>query len=209
MGSLSILQRAVARLRLAAPPTRIIELGAGDGTLLLRLARALHPRWVGVELTLLDRHDVVDVKTREAYRRLDWRVTVVQADALAWALEPITQRYDLCIATLFLHHFDRAGLDILLPAVAARTDAFIACEPRRNRFARLGSRLVGMLGANDVTREDAIKSVAAGFAGLELTQAWLRAHGLWVANEFLAWPFTHCFAAIRASAHAPNADHGR
>src|ERR1035441_7677385 len=66
MGSLSILQRAVARLRLAAPPRRIVELGAGDGTLLLRLARALHPRWTGVELTLLD----VDLKTiLRAYRR--------------------------------------------------------------------------------------------------------------------------------------------
>jgi SAM-dependent methyltransferase len=147
MGSLSILQRAVARLRLAAPPRRILELGAGDGTLLLRLARALHPRWTSVELTLLDRHDVVGVKTREAYLRLDWRVTVVRADALAWALEPTTKRYDLCVATLFLHHLDDAELQVLLPAIAASTNAFVACEPRRDGFARLGSRLIGLLGA--------------------------------------------------------------
>ncbi len=48
MGSLTILKNLVARLRLAAHPKRIVELGAGDGTLLLRLARILKPGWEGV-----------------------------------------------------------------------------------------------------------------------------------------------------------------
>src|SRR5229473_3072871 len=35
MGSLTILRNLIARLRLAATPKAILELGAGDGTLLL------------------------------------------------------------------------------------------------------------------------------------------------------------------------------
>jgi hypothetical protein len=198
MGSLSILRRAVARLRLAASPRRILELGAGDATLLLRLCRTLHPRWADVEITVLDRHDLVAPKTREAYRQLDWNVTVMREDALTWARQPTTQHYDLCVTTLFLHHLNAAGLEVLMPAIADRSNAFIACEPRRDGLSRLGSRLVCLLGANEVTREDAVKSVAAGFTGRELTAAWPQVNDDWVVEEFPALPFTHCFTAIRA-----------
>lgn len=209
MGSVSILRRAVARLRLAAPPRRILELGAGDGTLLLRLARALNPWWSGVELTLLDRHDLLSPKTRAAYRQLDWELRVVCADALAWADDPGAQRYDLCITTLFLHHFDAAALNILLPAIAAATESFVACEPRRDGVSRLGSRLIGILGVNGVTRSDAATSVAAGFAARELTSIWPQAKNEWIVDEFPAPPFTHCFTAVRASAQAFVNVHGR
>jgi hypothetical protein len=201
MRSVSILLRAVAMLRLATPPRRILELGAGDGTLLLRFARAQRPQWLDVDLTLLDRLDLVSEGTREAYRELGWRPKVERVDALEWAAEPHDQHYDLCFANLFLHHFDAAPLGTLLRSVAASTDALVACEPRRSALARLGSRLVVMLGANDVTREDAVKSVAAGFAGRELSAAWTPADGSWIVAEFPALPFTHCFTAVRASAN--------
>jgi|SRR5271166_4507706 len=208
MRSVAILQHAVAKLRLRAAPVRILELGAGDGTLLLRFARALRPRWSGVELTLLDRHDLVTDKTRGAYRKLGWRVTLVRADALDWAALRRDRQYDLCFANLFLHHFDAGDLGVLLRAVAAASDAFVACEPRRSGFARFGSRLVAFLGANEVTREDAVKSVAAGFAGRELSSAWAPAAGEWIVEEFLAMPFTHCFAAVRPSARTDGGAHG-
>jgi SAM-dependent methyltransferase len=197
MRSLSILKYAVSRLRLTAAPTRILELGAGDGTMLLRLARALKPRWVGVELTLLDRHRVVDSKTIEDYRRLGWRVKAVCADALAWARRPAAECYDLCIATLFLHHFVDPDLRVLLRGIAAQSHAFIACEPRRDGVASLASHLVGLLGANAVTREDAIKSVAAGFAVDEIAAAWPQDENTWSVQEFRALPFSHCFIAAR------------
>lgn len=202
MRSVSILRRAVGLLRLTTAPRRILELGAGDGTLLLRFARAQRPRWNGVDLTLLDRLDLVSEGTREAYRELGWRVKVERADALEWAAEPRAQHYDLCFANLFLHHFDGAPLETLLRSVAASTNALVACEPRRSALARLGSHLVAVLGANDVTREDAVKSVAAGFAGRELSAAWTAAEGSWIVAEFPALPFTHCFTAVRASANS-------
>ncbi|HWJ34882.1 MAG TPA: class I SAM-dependent methyltransferase [Steroidobacteraceae bacterium] len=208
MRSVAILLQAVARLRLGAPPVRILELGAGDGTLLLRFARALRPRWSGVELTLLDRHELVSDQTRKDYRDLGWRVTPMRADALEWAAEPRHGHYDLCFANLFLHHFDPAALAALLRAVAAATDAFVACEPRRSGFSRVGSRLVALLGANEITRDDAVKSVAAGFTGLELSLAWGRGGSDWRVEEFLAPPFTHCFAAVRARARTEGGAHG-
>ena len=210
--SIANLQRAVARLQLAVQPRRILELGAGDGTLLLRFARVQRPRWNGVELTLLDRVDLISEATLAGYRELGWQVNFLRADALEWAAsrqhrsdEARTdddrsngeRPYDLCFANLFLHHFERAPLVLLLRAVAAATDAFVACEPRRSNIARVGSRLIGLLGANEVTRQDAVKSVAAGFTDRELSTAW-STRGGWNLVEFPAPPFSHCLAAARA-----------
>ena len=200
MRSVSILRSAISALQLAKPPRTVIELGAGDGTLLLRLARALKPRWTGIELTLLDRHDLLSAETRDAYAALGWTATVATTDVLAWARETAAQRYDLCLATLFLHHFTAAQLDALLPAVAYRSSAFVACEPRRDVMSRLGSLSIGLIGGNDVTREDAVTSVAAGFRDRELTAVWRHEIDGWTVKEYRALPFTHCFAAARNAA---------
>jgi len=205
MRSLSILKKVIADLALEAPPRRIIELGAGDGSLMLRLAHSLGPRWSDVELTLLDRADVVDPKTVDAYRSLGWTVRVLRIDVLAWAGAPPHDTYDLCVANLFLHHFQGSALESLLQAVAQRADAFVACEPRRDRFSRWGSRCVGLIGGNAVTREDAVKSVEAGFIGAELSECWRQAAGTWTVREHPGFPFSHCFSAMRerATAGAP------
>jgi SAM-dependent methyltransferase len=202
MRSISNLQRAVAALELAAQPRRILELGAGDGTLLLRFARAQRPRWNDVKLTLLDRVDLVSEQTHAGYRELGWQVGFLRTDALEWAASPQTRSYDLCFANLFLHHFEPAPLVFLLRAVAAATDAFVACEPRRSNVARVGSRLIVLLGASEVTRQDAVKSVAAGFADRELSAAWSTPGGDWNLVEFAAPPFSHCLAAARAKSHS-------
>ncbi|MDP9065440.1 MAG: hypothetical protein M3O06_06230, partial [Pseudomonadota bacterium] len=151
-----------------------------------------------VDLTLLDRQAVVSGDTLNAYAELGWRVTVQCIDVRDWAARTPATRYDLCLANLFLHHFERAPLAGLLRGIAAAADAFIACEPRRSGLARLGSRLIGLLGVNAVTRDDAVKSVAAGFDGRELTCAW-EAAGIagWHTDEHFAPPFTHCFSAVR------------
>ena len=198
MRSVSNLQRAEAALQLAVQPRRILELGAGDGTLLLRFARAQRPRWNDVELTLLDRVDLVSEQTRAGYRELGWQVTLLRADALEWAASRQTRSFDLCFANLFLHHFEPAPLILLLRAVATVTEAFVACEPRRSNIARAGSRLIVLLGASEVTRQDAVKSVAAGFTDRELSAAWNTAAGDWNLVEFPAPPFSHCLAAARA-----------
>lgn len=201
MRSLSILRRATTKLAMPQPPRRVLELGAGDGSLLLRFARAQRPPWSGVELTLLDRQDAVSRSTKTAFEDLGWTVHVLCLDALEWARSMRGPRYDLCVTTLFLHHFIDVDLSILLAAVAARTDAFVACEPRRNEVSRLGSHLLGLLGANAVTREDGVTSVAAGFSEHELTSYWPRDGSGWRLDEYFEWPFTHCLVARRSSSN--------
>jgi hypothetical protein len=195
MGTLSTMHRALAGLQLASPPRRILELGAGDGTLLLRLARTLAARWPGVECTLVDQHDLVSPQTFEAYRELGWRATVIEDDVLRWVRKPGSLHFDLCVTTLFLHHFSDGDLRSILASVAARADVFLACEPRRDALAGLGSRLVGLLGANTVTRADARSSVAAGFRDDELTRHWPASKRDWALAESRVFPFTHRFLA--------------
>ncbi|WP_425259350.1 methyltransferase domain-containing protein [Rubrivivax sp. RP6-9] len=186
----------------AAAPLRILELGAGDGTLLLGLARALAPRWPQVQLCLLDRQDIVAPATLAGFAALGWQVRVQAIDVLAWAARPEATvpgtRWDLITTSLFLHHFDGAAFELLLGAAAARCDRFFACEPRRSGLALAGSHLVGALGANAVTREDAVRSVHAGFRGTELDAHWPRAGGHWHTREGAAGLFSHCFSAWRS-----------
>jgi hypothetical protein len=65
-----------------AKPLRILELGAGDGRLLLGVAQRLATRWPPVQLTLLDRLDIVSRATLEGYAALGWRAQVLVMDVL-------------------------------------------------------------------------------------------------------------------------------
>jgi methyltransferase family protein len=197
MRTVSALNHALSRLRLAEQPKSVLELGAGDGSLLLRLAAAVKPRWTGVKLTLLDRQHIVNSETVESYRKHGWEVTTVCEDALIWARQSAHQPYDLTVATLFLHHFKDVELRELLGGVVSQSRAFIAIEPRRDVLAKAGSRLIGLLGTNAVTRGDAVKSVDAGFTDNEITEAWPPTDETWRTREFRVLPFSHGFIAAR------------
>jgi hypothetical protein len=207
MGTRSILTRGWRELvstKRGGLPLRILEIGAGDGSLLLGVARAMAPLWPPVQLTLLDRQDIVSQATLAGYAQLGWSVQVHVADVLSWAGKPegrdsiaAPPRWDLITATLFLHHFEGSQLDPLLAAVAGRTDRFFACEPRRSWWPLAGSHLVGAIGANAVTREDAVLSVHAGFCDQEITALWPRSASAWRTREFAAGAFSHCFSAQR------------
>ena len=106
-------------------------------------------------------------------------------------------RWDLITTALFLHHFQGRELDLLLGAAASRAERFFACEPRRNWLALAGSHLVGAIGANAVTREDAVLSVHAGFRDQELSAHWPRSSPRWQTQEAAAGLFSHCFSAQR------------
>lgn len=197
MGARSILCRAIDDATLGAPPRRIVELGGGDGTLLLRIAERYRHAWTGVEATLVDRQDVVGAATRENFARLGWTLRVVAQDVFDWlddAPESPLPRHDLALANLFLHHFTGDALARLLHGIAGRATAFVACEPRRAPAALFASRLVGGLGCNAVTRSDAVASVRAGFRDTELMALWPQS-ACWRIDERPAGAFSHCFAA--------------
>jgi hypothetical protein len=175
-------------------PKRIVELGSGDGTLMLELARHLSPAWKQVEVVLLDGKDAVVDETRRAIESLGWKIEIVAADVFDFLKKPANQIADIMLANLFLHHFSEEQLKMLFRLAAERTKLFAACEPRRAAVPLAFSRLVGLIGCNDVTRRDATLSVRAGFAGSELSALWPVA-ARWQLRERGAQFFTHTFLA--------------
>ncbi|HEX2540523.1 MAG TPA: methyltransferase domain-containing protein [Caldimonas sp.] len=210
MGASRILAAAMRAAMAGRMPTgrplRVLEIGCGDGDLLLAAVSGLKS-WPKTDATLLDRVSLVDFETRRAFSTRGWLVRTVTADVFQWANAPSHwPRFDLIVANLFLHHFDAARLAALFGALAPRCDAFVACEPRRVRLALAASHLVGAIGANAVTRKDAVLSVRAGFVGQEISALWPRSaeagkaaagDAEWQCREYSAGLFSHVFVATR------------
>ncbi|HEU4440693.1 MAG TPA: hypothetical protein VFR83_01595, partial [Burkholderiales bacterium] len=147
---------------------RVADLGAGDGSLMRAVVRHLPGP---IEAISVDKSQGIDV--------LDYLRQPGKLDAI--------------VCNLFLHHLDADVLSDVLALAAERAPLFVACEPRRARIALQASRLLWVLGCNEVTRHDAVVSVRAGFTGNELSSAW--PPGDWQLEERVAWPFTHLFVA--------------
>jgi len=198
MGARRILARAMACALADAParPLRIVELGCGDGRLMLEVARHRGNRGPDVRLDLLDRQPIVDAATLAAYAAAGWQAQPLVTDVMEWAVDD-GDHWDLVVANLFLHHFDAEALARLLAACARRADALAACEPRRSRFALAASHLIFFLGANAVTRNDGVLSVRAGFVDRELSAAWPDGAPAWRVDEYDDGLFTHCLVAAR------------
>ena len=206
MGNLGIATRAVHHHRSKLPtqpargggrqPVRLVDLGAGDGTFCLGLARRLAPEWPQARVWLVDQATPTSPGLFEGFRRIGWEPLLVRQDALAWLGQPESPAADVIVANLFLHHFAEPALRLLLGRIAARTRLVVACEPRRSWAALAASRLLWSLGCNAVTRHDARCSVRAGFHQRELAALWPEATG-WRLHEGRAGWFSHLFVAER------------
>jgi hypothetical protein len=194
MRNARIMAKCLRALWGADPPEQIVELGGGDGSVLLKVACRLG--WRGVEAVLVDRQDVVSPETRHGFKALGWELRSVQADALEWLGSWNANGQVTLVANLFIHEFAPAQLPHLIHAIAERATAFVAVEPRRSHSALLGSRLVWLLGCNAITRHDAPVSVRAGFTGGDLSMLW-PGNGDWVIDERPAGFFSHLFCAHR------------
>jgi len=181
----AILARGLAGF---AQPRVLLDLGGGDGRCLLAAARRLP--WRGVRAVIADRQDIVSEKTRTGFAALSWDCAVRRGDVFDALTE--LESGTLVTANLFLHHLDDAALKRLFALLAQRAMGLVACEPRRGVFALAASHLVFALGANAVTRHDAVASVRAGFAERELSAMWPSG---WTLTERRALPFSHLFVA--------------
>lgn len=134
---------------------RIIELGAGDGSLSLKLlneglcvARQLH----GVDL---------------APRPGAWPIEAgwTQGDLFA---QPLPEG-EVLLANLFLHHFEDERLGELGARIPTSVRLILAAEPeRRWRHALLGRLLCGIAELHPVQHYDMQVSIRAGFRDDEL-----------------------------------------
>jgi hypothetical protein len=194
MGNDAILSRALRDSMNGNQPGNIVDLGAGDGCLLLRVARRFAGSWQNVNATLLDRHAAAGPQTLTAFAKLGWRADVVRLDVFEWTRSPASKPAACIVTNLFLHHFVETQLVELLGAVATRAHLFVAVEPRRGSWSLSCARLLGVIGCNAVTRHDAVVSVRAGFSGRELSALWPAAGG-WRLTERPAGLFSHLFVA--------------
>ena len=189
MGNVRHLARAIRGL--PHPPKRILELGTGDGTLMLKLAHELPSP---IELWLLDMQPVVTPDTLRSLRDRGWAVHLITARLQDWLSSPEPGHFDLILANLFLHHFSDTELGELFPRIARITSAFISCDPRRWTPALWSTRALWLLGCNHVTRHDAHISVRAGFQNAELGRLW-PAHDTLALQEGPAGFASHLFQA--------------
>jgi methyltransferase family protein len=190
-----VMARALLKHRGSAVPREIVDLGAGDGTFMLRVARRLAPRWRDVTVTLVDQQDIVGAHVRDGFSALHWNVRTIASDVFEF-LEKAQPGVDVVTANGFLHHFTAERLARLLGLAATKAKLVVACEPRRTHFAREVSRFVWLLGCGDVLRRDVVTSIRAGFVGTEISASWPMRRG-WVIEEQEAGPFLHSFAARR------------
>ena len=197
-----------ARLRKLPQPRLLIDLGGGDGKFLLQVARRLE--WAGARAVIADQQSIVSDKTHAAFQALQWKCDVMQGDIFETLVclpppcasrgggdgpERVQEGPIYVIANLFLHHFEAEVLTRLLTLAAAQADLFVALEPRRSALALMGARMVWFIGANRVTRHDAVASVRAGFCGDELSTLWPQKG--WTVDEGRCFPFSHCFVAAK------------
>ncbi|MEO5962945.1 MAG: hypothetical protein ABIP87_05865, partial [Thermomonas sp.] len=134
MSATRLLVEALDPLMAGRRNARIVELGAGDGNLLLRIAASRANAWPGVSLDLLDMQPIVAPATLARYAELGWKANVVRADVFDWLSdtsvhhEAGAEDAPIIIANLFLHHFEGQPLVDLLHGIAARARAFVCIE---------------------------------------------------------------------------------
>lgn len=225
MGNAAKVARALNEAFPREPPRRIFDLGAGDGSLLLGVARRMEcsrrpalrsfgnsgsnsdmspptlspataaSKRPSTAAVLVDRQARLQPEIRRRLEAMNWTVQAVVADVFHFCENGVGMA-DAIIANLFLHHFTDVQLRQLFRLVSAKTRVFVSVEPRRSRPASYASRLLLLMGCNSVTRHDAVVSVKAGFAGRELASLW-PAEGGWELSEGRAGLFGHLFVARR------------
>ena len=169
-------------------PETVADLGAGDGDFSHKVAGKC-ARWKNVELVLVDRLKAASLTQFEG---TTWKAQSVAADVFDWLDRG--EKVDAVYTNLFLHHFSDEQLERMFEKISRTTDYFVACEPRRYRFASLIRFCVWVIGCSEVTLNDSVISVRAGFRNQELSQLWPKSSG-WQLIERRAGLFSHVFEA--------------
>src|SRR5579862_7945043 len=72
MGHTGILARSLKSVCHKNTALRLVEIGAGDGRVLARVARRLAPKWFDVEVVLVDMQDLLLTETKADFAVLNW-----------------------------------------------------------------------------------------------------------------------------------------
>jgi hypothetical protein len=193
-----IIARALAEAFDDDAPENIVDLGAGNGRLLLSVVRRLSKRWKNVSVTLVDRVNGFDPQIREEFSKLGWRAEIEVVDALTWLRSMEEKKGGAVVANHFFHQIEDADLAEAFQLLESSARTVIAAEPRRGPWPLLCSKLVWLVGSAPVTRYDAPISVRAGFRGRELSALWPDKTNSQLVERPAGW-FSHLFVARKKS----------
>lgn len=150
----------------------VTELGAGDGSLAVKIAR----RFVDSRVRV---HDLTPCPPlpQDVAGRIDWHAGDV--------FECPPSGGGVLVANLFLHHFEGQAL-MRLGAICREFDLLVINEPDRSRLALwLGGAMMPFV--NHVTRHDMIVSIRAGFLHGELSAMLGLDPASWKWSETSTW----------------------
>ena len=174
---------------------RIVEIGCGDGALAYEIFKKWGKLPAGSRFDFVDKAGSLSRQVKRDLGELGWKVNEFEADVFHW-IQSSPDSYDLCFASLFLHHFDEHELKLLFSHLSQKTERFICIEPRRDRFGLLGALGLRLLGCDPVTLHDAKVSVRAGFHHQELSRIWNQCvPASWQLKERRVGMFSHLFSA--------------
>ena len=174
---------------------RIVEIGSGDGALAYEIFKKWGKLPAGSRFDFVDKAGSLSKQVKRDLGALGWEVNEFETDVFHW-IDSRSDSYDLCFASLFLHHFDERELTLLFRQLSKKIERFICIEPRRDRFGLLGALGLRLLGCDPVTLHDAKVSVRAGFHHQELSRIWNQSvPARWQLKERRAGLFSHFFSA--------------
>ena len=124
----------------STPPRVVVELGAGDGTFLLRVAKRLRHR-PRVRALLVDRRPSLSDATRNGFAAAGWDVEICESDVFEWLSRPSPQTADVTVANLFLHHFREGELARSVDALHPGRQPVSSRASHAARASREGARL--------------------------------------------------------------------
>ena len=152
-------------------PRELIDLGAGDGTFMLRVAQRLAPRWRGVTVKLVDQQDIVNAPVCKSFAALHWNLETIRR-VRAPPEDAVELRY---------HNRKRFPASLHLRAVGplARSGSMkykTLCRMRANANALCtrGEPLRLAAASGDVIRHDVVSSMRVGFVGWRYRHLGLR-----------------------------------
>jgi len=152
------------------PPAQIIEIGAGEGDLCLKVQASLSSSTV-TGLDLIQRPTNLPVSIQ--WIGGDFFQTLPNTNA------------DACVGSLILHHFsDEALRDLGAHLQSFRSLTF--CEPLRSRLPLFLSKLSCTF-LSEVTRHDMPASIRAGFRPGELPALLGLDSKKWIVREYSHW----------------------
>lgn len=144
----------------------IADLGCGNGDILRAIAD--HGRKKGLQLQLLgiDANEFTVNYARElsdGYPEISYH----QLDVLSSDFRNL--KYDIAIATLFLHHFSEREIEELMDRLLqTATRGVVINDLHRCRMAYYGFKLISLFISNPMVRNDGALSVLRGFKKKEL-----------------------------------------